>query len=303
MALMLTLAAAGCASRAPEDGKIAVVCTSFPQYDWARALIRGREGEVALTLIADNGADIHSYMPTADDIIAITAADVVIYNGGASDAWVRDALKGRTDGVVVMLEVEGAARHEAEEAEAHEGGAHEHGEECELDEHCWLSLRSASLICGAIAEALTTVDRDGADVYEANLEAYRAELSSLDGEFEAAVEGAKRRALVVADRFPFLYLTEDYGIEYIAAFPGCSAETEASFETVAKLAERVKELELPYVIALDTGDGAVARAVIAASGVEARVITLHAIQSATDMDTSYIALMRENLEALREALN
>lgn len=308
LAALLALCAACTAAPAAESGGIRAVCTAFPQYDWARTIAAGTDAEV--TLIADSGADIHSYMPTADDMVAIATADVLIYIGGASDAWVAGAET--VNGAMIrinMMETGGVTVYGEELTEGMQAG--DEGEDGEADEHCWLSLKNAAAVCRAIAAAFAEADPDNAAVYEANCAAYIAELDALDAEYTAAVGGAslsseRARVLLVADRFPFRYMVEDYGIDYYAAFPGCSAETEASFDTISRLADRVRELGLPAVICLDTGDGSIAEAVVAAAGTAPAIIRMYAIQSVTADElaagATYLSLMEKNLEALKTAL-
>ena len=242
------------AAEQDSDG-LSIVTTIFPEYDWVQNILGENPAQAQVTMLLDDGVDLHSFQPTAEDILKISTCDMFIYVGGESDDWVEDALKEATNknmvvinlldalGDTVMEEeiVEGMEHdhdHDHEEAEedhdheeaAEEDHDHDH-EETEYDEHVWLSLRRTATLCQNIAQSLQAIDPDNAAVYEKNAADYIAKLNALDEGYTKAVSEAKVKTLVFGDRFPFRYMTEDYGLEYFAAFAGCSAETEASFET------------------------------------------------------------------------
>jgi len=204
-------------------GKLNIICTIFPQYDWTRQILGNEAENAELTMLLDNGVDLHSYQPTADDIVKVSGCDLFIYVGGESDAWVDDALKEAVNKNMIVLNLMDilGERAKAEEtvegmqAEEEEGEA---GEEPEYDEHVWLSLRNASVFCDAIAGALATLDPGNAETYRANCEAYIEKLGALDAGYESAVQNAKLKTVLFADRFPFRYLADDYGLTYYAAF-------------------------------------------------------------------------------------
>lgn len=306
---------AGCAKPAapvesPEEKPLSIVATTFPLYDWTRTLLGEQTDSVDLTLLLNKGADLHNYQPTADDIMKISDCDVFIYVGGESDEWVGDALKSAVNPdltVISLMSVLGENAYAEEEIEGMQEEEHEHEEHEEAyDEHVWLSLRNAAVFCDAIADILKEKDPDHAADYEANLAAYKEELSALDAEYGEVTGSAAKHVLLFGDRFPFRYLTEDYGLEYYAAFAGCSAETEASFETVRFLAEKVGELELDHVMIIESGDGKIARTIIENSGRKADVLALDSMQSVTGEqaeEKTYLGIMKENLEVLRTALN
>ena len=314
-----------------EEKEISVVATVFPGYDWARQIIGENSDHVALTLLLDKGTDLHSYQPTVEDIYKISTCDLFIYVGGGSDKWVPDALAqaANKDMVVInLLEALGDAAkeeelvegmesdhdHQEDHEEEHEED-HDHQEEhenqeheAELDEHVWLSLRNAQLLCQSIETALETLDPAGRNVYLKNLRAYTEKLDALDQSYADVVAGAARHTLLFADRFPFRYLVEDYGLAYFAAFAGCSAETEASFDTVNFLVGKVDALNLPYVMILETGDDRLAQTIISNSrDKNAQVLTLDSLQAVTaqrvEEGTTYLSIMEKNLEALKTALN
>ena len=306
---------AGCAktetpAETPQDKPLTIVATTFPLYDWTRTLLGNQLENTDLTLLLNKGADLHNYQPTADDIMKISDCDVFIYVGGESDEWVEDALKSAVNPdmtVISLLEVLGDSAYAEEESEGMQAEDHEHEEEEEeYDEHVWLSLRNAEVFCRAITDVLKEKAPDHAEEYENNLAVYTGELKALDEAYAEVTGTAAKHVLLFGDRFPFRYLTEDYGLEYYAAFAGCSAETEASFETVRFLAEKVSELQLDHVMVIESGDGKIARTIIDNSGRDADVLSLDSMQSVTGeqaAEKTYLSIMKENLEVLKTALN
>ena len=320
--LTLTLLA-GCSPSAPENTGAAsapgggdettlrVVATIFPIYDWAREVL-GQVPGVELVWLQDTGVDMHSYQPTAEDMLLVSSCDLFLYVGGTSDNWVDDALQEAVNQnmeVVSLLDVLGDAARLEELTEGmqddHDHDGHDH-EDAEYDEHVWLSLRNAEVLTGAIADAMGRLDPAHAEDFAANAAAYTQRLADLDREYQAAVDASPVHTLLFGDRFPFRYLVEDYGLDYYAAFPGCSAETEASFETVAFLAGKVKELDLPAVLAIENSDHRVAETIAQNAGNGAKVLTLDSMQGVTSEDaaagTTYLSIMESNLEVLKQAL-
>ena len=309
------LAGCGGSAAAPvsaDDGTLRIVTTIFPLYDWTREILGDEADHSELTMLLDSGVDLHSYQPTVDDIIRISTSDLFIYVGGESDKWVADALAEATnpDMVVIdLLDVLGDAVKEEEVVEGME--AEEEGEEEEgpaYDEHVWLSLKNAQTLCAVIAEALGEIDPEHAEEYAANAAAYDEELSALDAEYAAAAQGAAYGTLLFGDRFAFRYLMDDYDLDYYAAFAGCSAETEASFETIVFLAGKVDELGLPVILQQESADGSIARTIRdnTASG-DQEILTVNSLQGVTAQDVaagaSYLGIMRDNLAVLTQALN
>ena len=302
------------------NGKLKVVTTIFPEYDWTREILGDNAKNVELTLLLGNGVDLHSYQPSIQDIAKISTADIFIYVGGESDGWVKDALKNATNKnmkVINLLETLGdkvkaeevKEGMQAEEEEEHEHHHHhdEDEEEVEYDEHVWLSLKNAKILSSEIASALCEKDSANAAAYKANLSAYSARLDALDAKYAAAVKAGSKKTILFGDRFPFRYLVDDYNIDYFAAFVGCSAETEASFETVIFLAKKVDELGLNTVLKIESGDGKIARTIILNTKKKnAKVLTLDSIQSTTAKQaaagTTYLKIMEDNLKVLEEAL-
>lgn len=302
-------------SQPQQNGSLQVVTTIFPIYDWARQVIGDVPG-VELVWLQDTGVDMHSYQPSAEDMLKLSSCDVFLYVGGTSDSWVDGALKEAVNPdmkVLSLLEILGDnARLEeltegmqAEDHEDHEG--HDHGDEDEYDEHVWLSVKNASLLTQSIADTLAQLDPDHADAYAANAAAYEAQLADLDAQYQAAVDAASVKTVLFGDRFPFRYLTEDYGLEVYAAFPGCSAETEASFETIAFLAGKVDELHLPAVLTIENSDQRVAQTIIQnTASKDAALLRLDSMQGTSAEDvaagTTYLSIMESNLDVLKAAL-
>ena len=303
--------------------------------------ILGDEAKNAdITLLLDKGVDLHSYQPNAEDIAKISECDLFLYVGGESDGWVKDALKeGKNPDrkVINLLEALGNNTKEEEvvegmQAEEEEGSkdsestaasqaaesqaagestaasAESEEEECpEYDEHVWLSLRNAESICEVITEDLKSLDSAHAAVYEANLKKYTEQLESLDQQYTDTVKAAANKTLLFGDRFPFRYLVDDYGIKYYAAFVGCSAETEASFETVSFLAKKMDELGLKHVMTIEGPNKKIAETIIQNTKDKNQdILTLNSMQSTTEQDIesgeTYLGIMQQNLEVLKKAL-
>ena len=250
-----------------------VVCTIFPQYDWVSCILGEEAQNMNLTLLLDNGVDLHSYQPTAQDIIKISDADIFIYVGGESDAWVNDVLASASNKNMIVLDLMEILSDAVKEEEISEGmqtegkndiksDSTDETQEIEYDEHVWLSLKNAEAICNAIADALQSLDNDHFALYNANCEKYVAKLSALDHEYEQTVSNAARASILFGDRFPFRYLADDYNLNYYAAFVGCSAETEASFKTITFLAGKIDELDLPVVLTIENSDQKIAQTII-----------------------------------------
>ena len=323
---MLVAALAGCGKQndTNQTDKLSIVTTIFPEYDWVREILGDKADNAEITMLLDNGVDLHSYQPTADDIVKISDCDLFIYVGGESDEWVEDALRNAANGnmkVINLLEVLGDSvkteeivegmqeeEHEHEDAEEHEHeDAEEHEHEEEADEHVWLSLKNAKMLVRVISKALQELDPDNKDIYAANADAYVKKLSALDAEYQAAVDAASNKTILFGDRFPFRYLVDDYGLRYYAAFVGCSAETEAGFETISFLAKRVDELKLPCVLTIEGAQHKIAETVVRnTTAKNQRVLTMDSMQSTTSKDvkngTTYLSVMEKNLSVLKEAL-
>lgn len=303
----LTLLLAGCGQKQSSQ-KLQIVAAIFPEYDWVRQIV-GDDDSVELTLLVDDGVDPHSFQPAVSDMVTAANCDLLIYGGGESDQWLTklEATNPNRE-TLVLLPLLGEQAHQEEVVEGME--AHEEDEpenDAEMDEHVWLSLRNASFFCQSITEALCRLNPEKADTYRANLSAYQQQLDALDVQYQQAVSAASQHTIVVCDRFPFRYLVEDYGLSYYAAFPGCSAETGASFETVVFLSNKVKELNLSALLVTESSDGRMARTVAENAGNEQMpVLTLNSMQSVSAEQAktlNYLSVMTENLTVLQQALS
>ena len=303
---LTVLVASGC--EASSDGKLHIVCTIFPQYDWVCELTEGAQN-VEVTLLEDSGADLHNFQPSAADKVSILNSDLFVYTGGESDDWARTLLENADKDVRSLDLIEALGdRALTEEEGIEESGEHDHEHEDEVDEHIWLSVQNAKVLVSAITEELCGVDEENAALYQSNAASYLAELSDLDELFEETVSSAKRSVLVFADRYPFRYLAHDYGLTCYAAFSGCSAESEASFATILALVKHVEENALPYVMVLESSTQGIAKQVIDnTKRKDQGILVLNSLQSVTREDienrATYLGLMKEDLAVLKTALN
>ena len=299
-----------------EPKKLKIVTTIYPLYDWTREILGGEAANAELTLLARSGADMHSYQPTAEDLVKLSSCDVLIYVGGESDQWMEDARKEAVNKNMVALRlmdvlgdrlkqeavVEGM---EANERQDHDKDGHDHA--AEYDEHIWLSLKNAGPCVDAIADALARADAGHAQAYRANAAAYGEKLSRLGKEYETVIAAAPQKTLLFGDRFPFRYMVDDYGLQYYAAFPGCSAETEASFETIAFLSAKLDELKLPAILVIEGGSRRVAETILYNTPAhDQKLLVLDSMQSTQEgtsaVGSGYLDIMRKNLGVLKEAL-
>lgn len=293
-----------------EGGKPSVVVTIFPIYDWVREIAGDA---VDMTLLLDSGVDLHSYQPTAQDILKVASCDLFIHVGGESDEWVEGVLQQSVNPdqrVINLMEALGDAVRKEETVEGMEAEEAEKAEkdEVEYDEHVWLSLKNAEKLVEVIGDTLKDVDPGKAETFTVNAADYEAKLFALDARFAAAVEAGTFDTLLFGDRFPFRYLVDDYGLSYYAAFSGCSAESEASFETVAFLAGKVDELGLPAVMTIEGSNNRIAETIVQnTTEKNQRILTLDSLQSTTMKDAeagkTYLGAMENNLAVLTEALN
>ena len=324
---------------AAQPPRLRIIATTFPLCDWTRQILGEQAAAVELVQLQDNGIDLHSFQPTARDLSRLAQCDLFLFIGGESDAWVKNALRAHANPRRLTLNLletlgnaaleethlEGMEAHDHHHGEAkhdhdhhhgeakhdhdhHHGEAkHDHDEEHELDEHVWLSLRRVSRLCQAIADRLAKLEPSHAAEYQSNCQAYQAKLLALDKRYADAVKNAHGKNLLFADRFPFRYLADDYGLTCFAAFSGCSAETEASFKTIAFLASKVDELSLPAVLALESRQHKIAETVVrTAKSKGVKILTVDSLQSATSRDArkgkTYLGTMEQNLTVFQSAL-
>ncbi len=317
-AALIALGLAGCgnsnnAADAANDSNIHIVATIFPAYDWTKNILGENPENMELTLLLDNGVDLHSYQPSVQDIQKISTCDLFIYVGGESDEWIADVLstaENKDMKVVCLMDVLGSSAKSEETVEgmqAEEEEAEEEGEE-EYDEQVWLSLKNAKTFTTEIADTIASMDSVNADTYKKNAKEYINKLDELDKNYETTISSADKKVLLFGDRFPFRYLTEDYALNYYAAFLGCSAETEASFETITFLSGKVDELSLNAVLTIDGSDQKIAQTIIDNTTTKnQKLLVLDSMQSTTkediDSGATYISIMESNLSVIKEALN
>jgi zinc transport system substrate-binding protein len=283
------------------NGKINITVTNFPPYDFVRQIAGDR---VNLTMLLPPAAESHSFEPSPKDIITIQNSDIFIYAGGESDSWVDRILESvNTDKMIILAMIETV---DAVEEEIVEGMEEEDEEEEETayDEHVWTSPRNAILIVNAITELLCETDNADAAFFRQNAQSYVNQLYELDNQFQSVVNGAKRKVIVFADRFPFRYFADAYGLSYFAAFPGCSTETEPSAATVAFLINKIRAENIPVVFHIELSNERMADTISGETG--AKKLLLHACHNITKRDfeagLGYLDFMRRNVENLREAL-
>ncbi len=297
----------GCKQNKTKCGKYSIVCTIFPEYDWVKEILGDKISDYDVTLLLDKGVDLHNYQPTAADIAKIASCDLFIYVGGESDEWVEDVLKESVNKdmkVINLLDILGEQAKVEEMKEGMEDSHEEEEDEEEFDEHVWLSLNNAKLFCNEIGKVLIELEPE----IKGNLEDYIKKLDELDSKYKKAVDDADIKTIIFADRFPFRYLVDDYGIDYYAAFVGCAAETKASFATVTFLAGKVDSLGISNVLVTESSDKSIAQSVISGSKKKnQKILVLDSMQSTTSKNissgTTYISVMEKNLEVLIKAMN
>ena len=318
--LLAVLLLSVCAPVTAENQPVKIVTTIFPIYDWVRQIV-GPDANVDMTMLLDSGVDLHNYQPTAQDILKIAQCDLFIFVGGESDEWTEDVLataQNKHIKTINLLDALGEAVKEEEIVEGmeaeheHEYGEEEHDheeeEEIEYDEHVWLSLRNAEKLVAVIADTLAEIDAEHADAYRGNAETYLEKLQALDAQYAEMVNEAAYQTVLFGDRFPFRYLVDDYGLAYYAAFTGCSAESEASFQTILFLAQKLDELGLPAVLTIENPKTRMPETIVASSQAKnQKILAMNSMQSVTAQEVKagadYLAIMEENLRVLREALN
>lgn len=298
---------------AADSSRIQIVTTIFPEYDWVMNILGDNPAEAEVTLLLDSGVDLHSFQPAANDILRISTCDLFVYVGGESDKWADDVLKDAANKEMIIINLMEVLSDELKEEELSEGmqqESHDHDDETdatEYDEHVWLSLKNAAAIAESISEALGRIDPGHAEYYRANSSAYTEKLSALDAEYRAAVSVSSVKTLLFGDRFPFRYLADDYGLSYYAAFPGCSAESEASFETITFLTGKVDELSLHAVLTIEGSNHRIAETIVLnTTSRDQKILTLDSMQSTTIEDAqngaTYLSIMEKNLSVLTDAL-
>ena len=330
LALAFSLTACTVPVEKADDGKLQIVATLFPYYDFARAIVGDRAD---VTLLLSPGREAHSFEPTPLDAVTISESDVFLYNGGEGEYWVDSMLGAAGEHIAVIARMmdyvdaldeeyvegmQGADGHDHDhehgshdDHDDHDDHDHDHEEdehdsdEVEYDEHIWTSPKNAVVLCRAVCDAICRADAENAAFYRANCENYCAQLEDLDARFAALCESAPRRLLIFADRFPMLYFCREFGLDYRAAFHGCSGDTEPSLATIKFLIDKVEDENIPVVYTIDFGTKKVAAVVSECTG--AAIETLYSMQTVSradfDAGETYLTLMERNFEALRKGLN
>lgn len=330
LALAFSLTACTVPVEKADDGKLQIVATLFPYYDFARAIVGNRAD---VTLLLSPGREAHSFEPTPLDAVTISESDVFLYNGGEGEYWVDSMLGAAGENIAVVARMmdyvdaldeeyvegmQGADGHDHDhehgshdDHDDHDDHDHDHEEdehdsdEVEYDEHIWTSPKNAVVLCRAVCDAICRADAENAAFYRANCENYCAQLEDLDARFAALCESAPRRLLIFADRFPMLYFCREFGLDYRAAFHGCSGDTEPSLATIKFLIDKVEDENIPVVYTIDFGTKKVAAVVSECTG--AAIETLYSMQTVSradfDAGETYLTLMERNFEALRKGLN
>lgn len=296
-----------------KNSKKTIICTIYPQYDWIMNIVGDKTDIFDISYLTQKGMDLHNYQPNIQDIAKLTECDLFVFVGGESDKWVQKAVsqaKNKSLKAFNMMEILGDKVREEEIVEGmehnHEGDEDEN--EAEYDEHIWLSLKNAKIIVEKLSTQIAELDSANSKFYKSNAQSYIAKLDNLDKEYAQTVSSSKNKTILFGDRFPFRYLADDYGINYFAAFVGCSADTEASFETIAFLAKKVDELNLSTILTIEKSDKKIAETVKKNSkSKNQKILEMNSIQSVSAREikngTSYIELMKQNLSVLKAALN
>ena len=296
----------GCTQKTTkENDKLQVVVTAFPHYDFVRQIAKDN---VDLTMLIKPGNELHTYDPSPSDMAKISTCDIFIYTGGESDTWAKSILSSASNKDMTVISFtdictpklcDNTAFGTSEETNTHD--AHNHN----YDEHVWTSPVNAKTIAKKIFDVLCDADEKNKAVYTENYSNFERELTALDELFKSVVSQGKRKEIVVGDRFPFSHLAQEYGIEYHAAFPGCSSETEPSAKTVAHLSQKLKEELIPVVFTVEFSNKKVAKTIVSDTGAE--ILTLHSCHNVTNDEflskITYVELMTQNAENLRKALN
>lgn len=326
LALCLTLLSGCTGPTTTKQDENVILCTTFAAYDWVREIL-GDTDTFTCRMLVDNGVDLHSYQPSAQDIMKIADCRMLVYVGGESDTWVSDALaeSGNEDIVAISLldlvgdralnevELEGVEGHHHHDHDDEDHDHDEHGHEAEItdhddhyDEHVWLSLKNAIVCTETLADAITKLDSCNSQKYAANAKAYTGKLEALDADYQTMRDTATQTTILIGDRFPFLYLAEDYDIHYFAAYSGCSADVEASVHTVTYLTEKLQEYKLPAIYVVDNGTDSLARTIAESADMTPEILHLSSMQSVTKEDIqkgcTYLSYMEENLQMLKEGL-
>lgn len=299
--ILLILLLVGC-TKTNEEKKINIISTSFPGYDFARAITKNVD-DVNVKMLLKPGAEMHDYEPTPKDIINIEKSDMFIFVGGDSDEWVKKIMKKinpKKTKIIKLMDLTNITYEEEVEGMEED----EHHEE-EYDEHVWTSPVNAIKITESLEKEIIKIDKQNKEKYEKNSNKYKNELNKIDTEIRQIIDNSKRKELIFGDRFPLKYFTDEYNLKYYAAFKGCSEQTEASAKTIAFLINKVKEDNIPVVFSIELSNKKLAEEI--AKQTNTKVLEFHSAHNISKEDfkneITYIDIMNKNIEALREALN
>lgn len=286
-----------------DSGKLKIISTVFPPYDLARQ-IAGDNAEISILL--PPGSEIHNYEPSAKNMIAIRNCDIFLYIGGENEQWAEKLINSNdTENVTAVKLIDYVPTLSEDEDEHDHDHDHEHEHEHETDEHIWTSPKNAQLMLSAVYNAICKVDPSDKQTYTKNKDAYAKQLSDLDNAYRSAVDNAKNKTIVLADKFPFRYLAHEYGLEFSAAFAACSDESEPGVSTMIKLTKTIKENNIPAVYYLEFSSTKIADTLCDETG--ATKLMLHSCHNVSKQDiennVSYVDLMKQNLENLKLTLN
>ena len=303
--ILIPFLVVGCGNK-QSSSKYTIITSNFPCYDFARAIVNDEE-DVDVKMLLKPGSEMHDFEPTPQDIINIQNSDIFIYVGGESDEWIDDILSdidtSKTKIIKIMDYVDLIEEDELEVLEDKEEKA-EDGEE-EYDEHVWTSPENAMKIISKLKEEVINMDKDNSSKYEANAENYIKQIEEIDTELKNIVATSKRKEIVVGDRFPFIYFVKEYGISYIAAFKGCSDQSEASAKTISYLIDKVKKDNIPVILKIELSNGNIANTIKEETG--AKVLQFNSAHNISqddfDKGVTYIDIMKSNVKVIKEALN
>ena len=307
LAVIIALCTMSACGNVPQkDDIIKIVTTVFPIFDWTRELTEDVDN-VEVTYLLNSGVDMHSYQPSVDDIISVSTADMLIYVGGESDKWIDDALREAVNKDIVTVNLIDLLGESAKAEETVEGMQY-NGEDDGIDEHVWLSISNAEKFVTAVSENLAAIDPENSVIYSKNATDYLRKLDNLHDKYSNAIDRAEYNTVVFADRFAFRYLFDDFELDYFAAFAGCSAETEANFDTIIFLANKIDELGIGSIVQTETADGSIAKTVREATrSKNQKILTLNSMQSVSHHDlmngVTYLSIMEDNLNVIKKALN
>lgn len=309
MASALLLSLCACSSESgyfeSDSTKLKIISTVFPPYDLAKH-IAGDNAEMKILL--PPGSEAHTYEPTAKEIIAIQNCDIFLYIGGENEQWADKLINSNDTSkvkIVKLIDCVPTLSEDDEDEHEDEHNHHEHEHDHETDEHIWTSPENARLMLSAVYDAICAVDPENSQTYTENKDAYDKQLADLDNEYKTAVDNAKNKTIVLADKFPFRYLAHEYGLDCYAAFSSCSDESEPSVSTMIKLTKKIKENNIPVVYYLEFSSTKIADTLCDETG--AKKLMLHSCHNVSkedlENDISYVDLMKQNLENLKVALN